>query len=137
MNPRRGGRSIYLTSVLARGILRPRSLMNVGVMLLLLVAVTARAAQPHVRHTALPIWCDGIGDAVSDPFWGIAQSKNQDVASLMKARVCTIRTGAQLDRARVCAVDQRDKGPRRDSLLFRPRLFTAAAPNSSDSANPH
>jgi hypothetical protein len=90
-----------------------------------------------VRHAALPIWCDGIDDEVSDPFWGTLQSKKPDATLVVKVRISAVRHEPQIPAANGRAVDLRDGIAPVTSLLFRPRLFATRGAGRSDSANAH
>ena len=112
------------------------SLMTLGVAFLVLAAVVARVAQPHVQLPAFAIWCDGIDDEDSGSFWGMPQTKKDEAKSPLKMRMRTIRIESQVASGRARTSDQRDEISRPILLLFRPRLFSARAVGRSDTATP-
>src|SRR5437867_1906478 len=114
-----------------------RASVTVSVMFWLLVAIAARAAQPHVGDHRSPIWCDGIDDYVSDPFWGVAQSKKDDPTLAVHVRIHALRSKPQIAAGPRRASSQDNDLESPQSLLFRPRLFAARAIGAGEFSDPH
>jgi hypothetical protein len=121
------------------GVWLPRNLRRSWLtfwLVLVVVALAARVAHPHVRPASFAIVCDGIDDEDGGSFWSIAKTKKDEATARPEMRTQTIPRERELASVYARASGQRDNAVRPTSLLFRPRLFAARPTARTDSANP-
>lgn len=112
------------------------SWLTLALVLLVVAAVGARVAHPHVPPASFATVCDGIDDEDGGSFWSIAKTKKDEATARPEMRTQTIRREPELASVYAGASGQRDGVVRPTSLLFRPRLFAARSGGRTDSANP-